>query len=780
MNSFFAVCLVLLLGALACVFAHSLMDYSGSVQQFRLEQSTMHRLSNAGMSGYSQVFASPRVVNGVEMIDAFIEIDDKGVIESLKSLGVIINCEFDGFVTSQIPVNLLEKVLSMTGVANVEISKIMEFCTDSTLSVTRAEQVINGINYGLSQGYDGTGVIVGIIDSGFDYQHYAFCNAEDGASSRISRVYDTENATGHPVYVGESQLSGSVFMGEQIDTLTTDTEGTHGTHTASIAAGTHYMGYGGMAPGAEIVLCASRGVNTGISQSEVANCMKYIFAYADSVGKPCVISLSVSLYNGSHDGTDFLSRSVAQSVGPGRVFVIAAGNNAGYYYGHSRYICGPSTVDNALNLELLDCHIEVDEEDVYYYNAYYPSLWTESWSRKTGVVPVAQFHIMDKLTRQIVWKSPLISSGSKTIYTNEFSEYFKPRQDVDSIGYMQYIVVYNNAARKYAARCGLYNLSSKHFTVMENGHYDGRYQIGLSIYPPKKANQNSSQDSTYIDSWINTSGSTYFGHDENPVYVETALPGEETTSMMMVDGFYAVPTDKCTINSIAVNDSIISAGSFAAHNSYYSLNNDTVVLDNTVVVGDFFRTSSYQEEGYGPVGTALPTVTAPGVYVVAAGSRYSYFNSSSAIGNPTLVMREPGECLWGVMTGTSMASPTVAGIIAQWLQINPNLSPGEIKEIIAATAIKDNFTVSPNFGPNGKIDALAGAKYLLGINDEHLMGDVNDDGVVSIKDVTVLIDFLLTRDLSGLNEDYLDVNQDGDVTIKDVTILIDILLDHDN
>lgn len=140
-------------------------------------------------------------------------------------------------------------------------------------------------------------------------------------------------------------------------------------------------------------------------------------------------------------------------------------------------------------------------------------------------------------------------------------------------------------------------------------------------------------------------------------------------------------------------------------------------------------------------------------------------------------MRGPdNNTLWGAMTGTSMAAPTVAGIIAQWLQINPNLSPGEIKNIIASTSIKDNFTSSPHFGPNGKIDAMAGARYLLGITDVHQVGDVNNDGVVSIKDVTILIDYLLTSDLSGLVEAHLDVNQDGLITIKDVTTLIDMLL----
>ena len=46
--------------------------------------------------------------------------------------------------------------------------------------------------------------------------------------------------------------------------------------------------------------------------------------------------------------------------------------------------------------------------------------------------------------------------------------------------------------------------------------------------------------------------------------------------------------------------------------------------------------------------------------------------------------------------------------------------------------------------------------------------------------MTILIDYLLTQDLSGLNEEYLDVNQDGLVSIKDVTALIDMLLRNDN
>ena len=137
---------------------------------------------------------------------------------------------------------------------------------------------------------------------------------------------------------------------------------------------------------------------------------------------------------------------------------------------------------------------------------------------------------------------------------------------------------------------------------------------------------------------------------------------------------------------------------------------------------------------------------------------------------------------WGVMSGTSVASPTVAGIIAQWLQINPSLGPNDIKNIITETAIKDEFTENVNFGfhfgPNGKIDAFAGARLILSQMSNHdLSGDVNNDGEVNIKDVTTLIDYLLGSDVSTFNGINADVNQDNKISISDITALIDILLD---
>jgi arabinogalactan endo-1,4-beta-galactosidase len=57
-----------------------------------------------------------------------------------------------------------------------------------------------------------------------------------------------------------------------------------------------------------------------------------------------------------------------------------------------------------------------------------------------------------------------------------------------------------------------------------------------------------------------------------------------------------------------------------------------------------------------------------------------------------------------------------------------------------------------------------------------LPGDVNDDGVVDIADVTTLIDYLLGNDIHPFNNANADVNQDTGIDIADVTTLIDHLL----
>ena len=56
-----------------------------------------------------------------------------------------------------------------------------------------------------------------------------------------------------------------------------------------------------------------------------------------------------------------------------------------------------------------------------------------------------------------------------------------------------------------------------------------------------------------------------------------------------------------------------------------------------------------------------------------------------------------------------------------------------------------------------------------------LRGDVDNDGEVSIADVTALIDYILSHDSNGVNVEAADCDQDGEVGISDITALIDYI-----
>lgn len=62
------------------------------------------------------------------------------------------------------------------------------------------------------------------------------------------------------------------------------------------------------------------------------------------------------------------------------------------------------------------------------------------------------------------------------------------------------------------------------------------------------------------------------------------------------------------------------------------------------------------------------------------------------------------------------------------------------------------------------------------IAPKSIRGDVDGDGDVAIADVSVLIDYLLSGNASGISLTAADADRDGDVAISDVSALIDYLL----
>lgn len=723
-----------------------------TVQQFLDDYQYCQRIagkSSAAMMIETSAFFPARMIDGQEMVDVFIAFKNPGVISVLQRQGVFVNSVFDDFLTAQVPVDRLAAISCLPGVEDVEVSRQMKLATDSTMSVTHTRQVHQGLPGEWARGFDGSGVIVGVIDAGFDYNHRAFRRNDDVSKLRILRLYSTTDGSGHKATYsnGNYRLPGSVFMQDEIYSLTTDNSaGSHGTHTTSIAAGSHVNGYGGMAPGADIVLCSISVLDGSISAVEVANCIRYIDCYADSVNKPCVMSLSISTPNGQHDGNDYFSNAVKKVMGPGRIFVIAAGNNNGKKF----YTHGTATPNKPMNA-MFKSRNNVNGDSTYLYTSHS----SEFWVRTSNANFYFKFHVLDKTTGQIVWESEELSSKT-TITHRQLAGFYDCYTANDTVGTITGNPIYASAGKKYHLNVSIHNLICHEYT-MSGGQKKSRYALGVSIYPRR-------QTTFEVDAWAGITGTGFSGFNKNVT----------TTSGEVVSRFYTAGSDSCSIGTYAVGDSTISAGAYSARNSYYSLASNRIVYDYSETLGNIASFSSYQAPGTGPTGKALPTICAPGINVVGACSRYC---SQSSVSDPSVVMYQNGN-YWCVMSGTSMAAPTVAGIIALWLQANPRLSVAQVKDILARTAIHDGFTNGSRgveFGPNGKIDALAGMRYVL-VNMGFLLGDVDGNGAVSITDVTKLIDYLLDDNPSTINMMNADLNGNGTVTIDDLTLLIDKLL----
>lgn len=81
-------------------------------------------------------------------------------------------------------------------------------------------------------------------------------------------------------------------------------------------------------------------------------------------------------------------------------------------------------------------------------------------------------------------------------------------------------------------------------------------------------------------------------------------------------------------------------------------------------------------------GRVKPDVTAPGGMIFSSVSSYSDYYKESSANTVARATINGKSYYWGQMTGTSQASPFVAGVIATWLEANPELSPEDIQLIL--------------------------------------------------------------------------------------------------
>ena len=659
------------------------LDFSGELE------GTMH-------------FVEPFTVDGVKMAQCWIKMTDNNY-SAIEALGVKILAKFDGMVTANIPVKVLEKVAALKNVKKVSVSEKAEPNTYYAREATNVDDVLNfsadAQAAGLLQAYDGTGVVIGIIDTGIQFDHQIFKDDNGNTRIKLACVYDSES---EELVWYESQSA--------IEALTYDTNSTyHGSHTSSIAGGSNFTFngyyydnstssyvngsrvYGGMAPKADLVLCGLAGE---LSHANIAACIQRISQYADQVGKPCVISISLGNQAGPHDGTGYLCDVYEQYMsGPGKVIVKAASNDA-----NTNLYLYKSATKSAPAMSVLDCHYyDGYTSGNYTLNNYFLYGQSLTYARTPGVEMAAKYYVIDTSTNTIVWVSDEVTSDMvwsvnsdetdpDATYDANLAQYFSAASDGG--GYLCAFFDTDAETGKQNIYTNVFYLKAEGST--QSGYtVTGKYKIGVSFYPK---NSGITLD---IDSW-----------GLNEALYESASANFNGTSYT-----FAAGNDLCSISDDCTSSYVIPIGSYSTMMSWAASNGSGYTLTQGTL-SDIAPSSGYQAEGSGPLGNKLPWITAPGQMIVAAYNRGWVANNSSST---YLLYQYDSTNPLGVASGTSMASPCAGGIVALWLQVDPTLTIEDVKTLMQETAIKDSYVTGTNashFG-QGKIDALAGIQALL-------------------------------------------------------------------
>ncbi len=204
----------------------------------------------------------------------------------------------------------------------------------------------------------GSGILIGIVDTGIDYLNPVFRNADD--TTKIRAIWDQtiDNIGKEPV----GFLYGSEYTAEDINTAIhgqnpaqvlpgMDNVG-EGTAMAAIAAGnqSESSAFTGVAINAELVVVKLKPAKKYLTefygipekaicyqQNDIMMGIKYLLQKAEQFNMPIVIGLGLSSSQGAHDGKDVMSMYLEECGKHRNVGIAVAVGNEGdqelHYYG---------------------------------------------------------------------------------------------------------------------------------------------------------------------------------------------------------------------------------------------------------------------------------------------------------------------------------------------------------------------------------------------------------------------------------------------------------------
>lgn len=598
--------------------------------QSKLSPYTRHFINEKEQIKTDKTFSSKFKVKKIDEIDyvkAYIYLKAQTNPYFLESYGVRVNTCIDSLITAQIPVSKIETISSLNNIKYVQISTPIYQKMNKARTGTLVDNVQSGKD--LTTPFLGKDVVIGIVDNGFEYGHINFYNT-DGTELRVKRVWNQNKNGKAPsgFTYGTEYTTTDEILAAKYDV----TDETHATHVTGIAAGAdHTKSYYGVAGEADIVLVSYDMNDNTTDQVSLSDAMKYIYDYAESVGKPCVINMSLGSHIGPHDGTSTFDQVADNLQGPGKLFAGAAGNE-GCDPMHLSKTFTPS--DNTLKtfIDFLDNSDRYSMLDI----------WGEPG--ETFQITIDRYNI-SKNKPEYSETVNISGNGSKTISLKN--------------GISGYVEIYYEVNTN--------NNKPNAFIVSEVNSMNSGYAIGITITA--------------------TSGTVHIWADD----YYSQLTGNGLSGWSDGDSKYSVGE----IGGTGKN--VISVGAYATRTGSYAREEGMI--------------AEFSSLGPTADGRVKPDITAPGNQIISSYSSAQSYDSG--ICDNTTVNGK--KYYYGYMSGTSMATPFITGVLATWLQANPTLSPNDVRNIFKKTARQDNYTgtISEN-GNNtwgfGKIDAWNGIK----------------------------------------------------------------------
>ncbi len=602
----------------------------------------------------------PAKPTGAEIIQVFLTLEGDDCRDQLEAAGAEIGTIAGNLATARIPASKVGDIAALGCVSYIEKAAPVSPRLDLARPAIAADCLTNG--EALPSAYRGAGVVIGLIDNGFEYGHPNFYD-EEKTHLRIKRVWD-QNREGTPpssFSYGTEYDTEEEILAAAYDSNTT----THGTHVLGIAAGADHTGhdYTGIAPDADLVLVSLNSEEMVYGDNTtVVDGIKYIFDYAESVGKPCVINLSLGSHIGPHDGTSAFDRMTDQLQGPGRLLVGSVGNEGGHKFHAAAHFDGGTTPQKVGTF--------IDFK--YIYSEY---SMVEMWGDAGMKYQFLPF-VYDLAGEKVAKIYDPITIGATSQETGEYT--FNNANDgiTGSIRLLSEI----NPANKKGHAIAVFNFFSS-----------DKYRIGFYV---------SSDQAGTVHMWTDDyySGLSNFG-------CEGFINGDDNCSAGEIGG---------------TGKRIISVGAYVTRDHFTRFG---IYYPSGEEEGHI---ASFSSHGPTADGRIKPDVSAPGSYIVSSMSSAYTGEIAKAANVTWNGVKYPFGFMQGSSMAAPMVSGALACWLQARPDLSPEQALDAIRHTASTDKITGNIeTDGDNVWGHGKFDAWNGLKYVLSQDGVSLPGQEN-------------------------------------------------------